>query len=148
MANQHIDDYASGYEIIADRGAYDGTQTLDEYWGDDTADNSNFISDSWDKIWDWFEGLTESVRDALRDAGTNIRQAYNNAKTKVTDTISKVLVNLGTPFDLAMETIMELPDLLDKYFMTDFNVFVETGLKLYRVNKQLVQAIAEEEKAT
>ena len=116
---------------------------------------------------DTVEDVDNTVRDALDDARTTVGGVIRNVIEYIENIVYNITLALGAgweafldaltslpekfdlvfgkPWESSLDTVAKLPDTLSSLNNIDLSLFVEDGMKLYEVQRQLMLKVAEAE---
>lgn len=142
-----------------------------ESWVRDTFDiadqeGKGLIGEVWDEVNDWVDfyiwdtdedvailekfikGIPDDiippVVDNLNATSNAIQGSLSKVKEKIEDIIFNITLALGVGWEAMVEALTSLPDTLKNMNSIDLDKFVEDGMKLYEVQRQLALRIQEE----
>ena len=120
---------------------------------------------------EWFKDTVEDVDNTVRDALDDARTTVQGSLGKIGDIIQNIIYNItlalgagweafldaltslpekfdlvfGKPWESSLSSVTELPETIKGTANIDLASFVEDGMKLYAVQRQLMERVAEAE---
>lgn len=145
-AGSKIYDWASNTWKWITGTASDAGQAISNAVSGAVNEVGNIVSGIAENISDTFSGVADKGSDIIEEAKEQIKEKVKEGAAKTEETIIKVKDNMGISWEGVLASLSRMGDLFDKGLMINLDTYVEDGLKLYSLQKELLKRIFEEEK--